>query len=126
MKKLKVEIDEKGRMVLPKQIRQEMNLKKEATLIFNENSKETIILPEFHGNFIKIEFTLEDKPGSLAKIATELAKKNIDLISTESQTLEQEHVAKWNVTCETSKFQGDLKVFLNGLKRRKIILNYKF
>lgn len=126
MKKLKVEIDEKGRIVLPKQIRQEMNLKKEATLIFNENSKETIILPEFHGNFIKIEFTLDDKPGSLAKIASELAKKNIDLVSTESQTIEHEHVAKWNVTCETSKFQGDLKLFLNNLKKRKIILNYKF
>ena len=102
-----IRLDTRGRLVIPNEFRESLDLKKgDNVLVSLDSKKNTISINPVYGeskNLIKLELTFGDKPGCLAKIATKLAELKIDLIMTESKSFERGTKARWNIIADMSK-----------------------
>jgi len=102
-----IKLDTRGRLVIPNEFRETLDLKEGDNVLLSLDSKNnTIIVSPIYGkenNLVKIDIEFSDKPGSLAKIADKLAELNIDLIMTESKSFERGTKARWNIIADISK-----------------------
>jgi len=102
-----IRLDTRGRLVIPNEFRESLDLKEgDNVLVSLDSKKNTISINPVYGeskNLIKLELTFGDKPGCLAKIATKLAELKIDLIMTESKSFERGTKARWNIIADMSK-----------------------
>lgn len=102
-----IKLDTRGRLVIPNEFRETLDLKEGDNVLVSLDSKNNSITinPIYTetNNLIKMELTFDDKPGSLAKIATKLAELKIDLIMTESKSFERGANARWNIIADISK-----------------------
>jgi len=102
-----IKLDTRGRLVIPSEFRETLDLKEgDNVLLSLDSKKNTISINPIYGeskNLIKLELTFGDKPGCLAKIATKLAGLKIDLIMTESKSFERGQKARWNIIADISK-----------------------
>jgi len=102
-----IRLDTRGRLVIPNEFREILDLKEGDNVLVSLDSKtNTISINPIYGeskNLIKLELTFGDKPGCLAKIATKLAELKIDLIMTESKSFERGTKARWNIIADISK-----------------------
>ena len=102
-----IRLDTRGRLVIPGEFRENLNLQEGDNVLISLDSKTNniIISPIYSDtkNLIKMELTFGDKPGSLAKIATKLSELKIDLIMTESKSFERGTKARWNIIADVSK-----------------------
>lgn len=102
-----IKLDTRGRLVIPNEFREALDLKEGDNVLISLDSKSnTITISPIYGeenNLVKIEIEFGDTPGCLAKIATKLAELNVDLVMTESKSFERGTKARWNIVADISK-----------------------
>lgn len=102
-----IRLDTRGRLVIPNEFRETLDLKEGDNVLLSLDSKtSTIIISPVYGkpkDLIQIEIEFGDTPGCLAKIATKLAKLKIDLIMTESKSYQRGKKARWEIIADISR-----------------------
>ena len=102
-----IKLDTRGRLVIPTEFREILNLKEGDEVLVSLDSKtDTIIISPTYGepkNLVKIEIEFSDSPGCLAKIAQKIAKMKLDLIMTESKSSQRGKKARWDIIADISK-----------------------
>ncbi len=97
-----VTLDARGRVVIPYIIRKSVGITTNSQLmvVADSDSKEIRIKPvgmAEESNLMKFRITMEDVPGSLARIATTFGDLGISLIYGESMSVEIDKLAIWTV-----------------------------
>ena len=99
-------LDEKGRLVIPNEFREALDLKEgDEILISLDQKTDTLIISPIYGtqnNLIRMELDFGDTPGCLAKIAKKIADMKIDLIMTESKSSQRGKKARWDIVADIS------------------------
>lgn len=117
-----VKVDSKGRILVPLAIRDVVKLREGAyvTLVADPERREITIVPLADPSVRVAELRIEmpDVPGSLATIAKLLADVNIDLLASESRTLERGKLAEWRIIADVSKSGHSLKEIGKKLKEK--------
>ena len=102
-----IKLDTRGRLVIPNEFREILNLKEGDEVLISLDSKtDTLMISPTYGeskNLIKIEIEFSDAPGCLAKIADKIAKMKIDLVMTESKSSQRGKKARWDIIADISK-----------------------
>ncbi|MBN2066316.1 MAG: AbrB/MazE/SpoVT family DNA-binding domain-containing protein [Candidatus Thermoplasmatota archaeon] len=102
-----VRLDARGRLVLPNEFRESLNLKEgDEVLVSLDQKTDTLLISPIYGNqtdLVKMEIEFGDTPGCLAKIAEKVADLKIDLIMTESKSSQRGKRARWDITADMSK-----------------------
>lgn len=102
-----IRLDTRGRLVLPNEFREKLNLKEGDEILISLDSKtDTLIISPIYGkpsDLVKIEIEFGDTPGCLAKIAKKIADIKIDLIMTESKSSQRGKRARWDIIADISK-----------------------
>jgi len=101
-----VSFDNRGRLVVPKIIRQSLGLTEDTQLMMvaDSESKEIRITPvafDVKQKPIKLRIKIIDAPGSLAKIASTFGELGMSLMYGESAVLEKDKTAIWTVISPT-------------------------
>jgi AbrB family looped-hinge helix DNA binding protein len=100
-------LDIRGRLVIPNEFREALNLKEGDEVLISLDSKtDTLLISPIYGrstNLVKMEIEFGDTPGCLAKIAKKIADMKIDLIMTESRSSQRGKKARWDVIADISK-----------------------
>ena len=114
-----IRLDTRGRLVIPNEFRESLDLKEGDNVLISLDSKtNTLSINPIYGQenyLIQMEIKFGDKPGSLAKIATLLAKNKIDLIMTESKSYERGSKARWDIIADISKSNLSIQEIKNEL-----------
>jgi AbrB family looped-hinge helix DNA binding protein len=98
-----VKLDSKGRIIVPFHIRDYLGLKEGTELLVTNNEKRELkILPLMNGKTSEIKIMLSDLPGSMAKIVNTIARHNVDVLMSMSQTIEKGKSAEWTAMVDTS------------------------
>ena len=120
-----IKLDTRGRLVIPNEFRESLDLKEGDNVLISLNSKSnTITISPIYGeenNLIKMEIEFGDTPGCLAKIATKLAKSNVDLIMTESKSFERGTKARWDIIADISKSNFTIKQLKDELLKTNFV-----
>ena len=102
-----IRLDTRGRLVIPNEFRETLDLKEGDEVLMSLDMKtNTLIISPIYGkadNLAKIEIEFDDKPGSLAKLAETMAKINIDLVMTESKSFQRGAKARWYIIADMTK-----------------------
>ena len=102
-----IKLDTRGRLVIPNEFREILNLKEgDEVLLSLDSKKDTITISPIYGtpkDLIKMEIEFGDTPGCLAKIAKKIADLKIDLIMTESKSSQRGKRARWDIIADISK-----------------------
>jgi len=106
-------VDEKGRLLIPSDIRKALGLEPGVEALVGVEGKRAMISPVFDKKVYDIKIIMGDTPGTLAKIAALLSKEGFDIIMSESRSLERERSAEWDLT---GKYKGDLSSLVRKLK----------
>ena len=106
-------VDEKGRLLIPSDIRKALGLEPGVEALVGVEGKRAMISPVFDKKVYDIKIIMGDTPGTLAKIAALLSKEGFDIIMSESRRLERERSAEWDLT---GKYKGDLSSLVRKLK----------
>lgn len=115
MKIERVKLDSKGRIVLPASFRNSLSLNENdyAYAALNEDNSTVVISTKPKEKLFELKIELGDEPGSLAKLAKVLSDFKVDLVSTESHSIERTKTATWRVTCS---FEGNWQALTSKLK----------
>jgi AbrB family looped-hinge helix DNA binding protein len=120
-----IRLDTRGRLVIPNEFRESLDLKEGDNVLISLNSKSNIVtISPIYGeenNLIKIEIEFGDTPGCLAKIATKLAELNVDLIMTESKSYNRGTKARWDIVADISKSNFTIKQLKEELLKTKFV-----
>lgn len=102
-----IRLDTRGRLVIPNEFRESLNLKEGDEVLMSLDSKtDTLMISPIYGepkDLIKMEIEFGDTPGCLAKIAQKIADMKIDLVMTESKSSERGKKARWCIIADISK-----------------------
>jgi len=120
-----IRLDTRGRLVIPNEFRESLDLKEGDNVLISLNSKSnTITISPIYGeenNLIKMEIEFGDTPGCLAKIAAKLAELNVDLIMTESKSFERGTKARWDIVADISKTNFSIKQLKDELLKTNFV-----
>jgi AbrB family looped-hinge helix DNA binding protein len=120
-----IKLDTRGRLVIPNEFRESLDLKEgDNVLISLEPKTNTITISPIYGeenNLVKLEIEFGDTPGCLAKIANKLAELNVDLIMTESKSYERGTKARWNIVADISKTDFSIKQLKEKLLKTNFV-----
>ena len=115
-----VRLDTRGRLVIPNEFRENLDLKEGDEVIISLDTKtKTLTINPIYGkpsNLVTIEIEFGDTPGCLAKIAQKIADLNIDLVMTESKSSQRGKKARWNIIGDISNSPYSL----NTIKQRML------
>jgi len=106
-------VDEKGRLLIPSDIRKALGLEPGVEVLVGVEGRTAVVSPVFDKRVYEMRIIMGDKPGSLAKIAAFLSKEGFDIIMSESRSLERERSAEWDLT---GKYSGDFSSLVRNLK----------
>ena len=102
-----IKLDTRGRLVIPSEFRETLDLKEGDNILLSLDSKtNTITISPIYGeskDLVKIEIEFGDTPGCLAKIAKKISDLKIDLIMTESKSSQRGTKARWDIIADISK-----------------------
>jgi AbrB family looped-hinge helix DNA binding protein len=109
-----ITIDERGRIVIPKEARNALGITTDSQLMMISDSevKEIRITPiglsgEKHP--IKLRVTMSDAPGALAKLATLFGTFGLSMMYSEAVIVEKDKSAIWTVISEKPEDLEDLR-----------------
>jgi AbrB family looped-hinge helix DNA binding protein len=107
-----IRLDTRGRLVIPNEFRENLNLKEGDEVLLSLDTKtDTISISPIYGkltDLVKIEIEFGDTPGCLAKIAKKIAALKIDLIMTESKSSQRGKKARWDIIADISKCKNSV------------------
>ncbi len=117
----KLKIDSRGRVVLPQAFRKMLGLKENDTAyaVLDEENRRLLLSASAEEPLVYLEVLIADHPGALAKAASVLEQEGLDLVSTESHSVNRGSEAVWRVTARCDKRFAELKA---GLLRRDVRL----
>jgi AbrB family looped-hinge helix DNA binding protein len=102
-----VRLDTRGRLVIPNEFREPLNLNEgDEVLLSLDKKTDSITISPIYGktkDLVKMEIEMGDSPGCLARIAQKLGDMKIDLIMTESKSSQRGKAARWNIIADLSK-----------------------
>ncbi len=102
-----VRLDTRGRLVIPNEFREQLNLNEgDEVLLSLDKKTDSITISPIYGktkDLVKMEIEMGDSPGCLARIAQKLGDMKIDLIMTESKSSQRGKAARWNIIADLSK-----------------------
>lgn len=102
-----IKLDTRGRLVIPNEFRESLNLKEGDEVLISLDSKtDTLTISPIYGeatDLVKMEIEFGDTPGCLAKIAEKIAEMKIDLVLTESKSSQRGKRARWDIIADVSK-----------------------
>lgn len=102
-----VRLDTRGRLVIPNEFREPLNLKEgDEVLLSLDQKTDTITISPISGtpkDIVKMEIEFGDTPGCLARLAQKIADMNIDLVMTESKSSQRGKTARWTIIADLSK-----------------------
>ena len=102
-----VKLDTRGRLVIPNEYRETLDLKEGDEVLMSLDSKtDTLIISPIYGestNLVRMEIEFGDTPGCLAKIAQKIADLKIDLVMSESKSSQRGKKARWSMIVDISK-----------------------
>ena len=123
-----VKVDSKGRITIPLVIREALDIREgmNVLLIADTNKKEVIVSPiSEEARLLEIEFEMEDRPGALAEVVSELARQGIDMIITRCTALKRGETAECLVVADISKSaittEKELERLLNRLEPIRMV-----
>ncbi|VVC04060.1 Transcriptional regulator MraZ [Candidatus Bilamarchaeum dharawalense] len=118
MKIEKTNLDSKGRALIPKSFREAIGLREnDPVFVSLDDANNALILSQYsEKNLFQITITMNDKPGTLAWLATVLYENSFDLIVTESHSVLRTKGAVWRVI-------GAFKEKYDVVKLRKKLLS---
>lgn len=120
-----IRLDTRGRLVIPNEFRESLDLKEGDNVLISLDSKtNTITISPIYGeenDLVKMEIEFGDTPGYLAKIATKLAELNVDLIMTESKSFERGTKARWDIVADISKSDFSIKQLKEELLKTNFV-----
>lgn len=120
-----IKVDSKGRIIIPNSFRETLGIKfGENIEAYLDKENERIILFPIEKKTKKITFLFGDRPGALAKVASILAKNNVDLVYTSSRSLKRKKEAQWEVIADLSG--AKLEKLKSDLKKEKEIRAFRF
>jgi len=101
-----ITIDDRGRIVIPKQARNDLGITTNSQLMMVSDSevKELKITPiglKNDSNLIKLKITMKDVPGALAKLATLFGDLKLSMMYSEAVIVEKDKTAVWTVISES-------------------------
>ena len=103
-----IRLDTRGRLVIPNEFRETLDLKEGDDVLMSLDSKtDTLIISPIYGkptDLIRMEIEFGDTPGCLAKIAQKIADMKIDLVMTESKSSQRGKKARWSIIADISKY----------------------
>jgi AbrB family looped-hinge helix DNA binding protein len=115
-----IRLDTRGRLVIPNEFREILNLKEGDEVLLSLDAKtDTITISPIYGvpkDLVKIDIEFGDTPGCLAKIAKKIADLKIDLIMTESKSSQRGKRARWDIIADISK----CNISINEIKQKII------
>lgn len=107
-----IRLDTRGRLVIPNEFRETLNLKEGDEVLMSLDSKtDTLVISPIYGeprDLVRMEIEFGDAPGCLAKIAQKLADMKIDLIMTESKSSQRGKRARWDIIADISKCSSSI------------------
>ncbi|MEM7813922.1 MAG: ACT domain-containing protein [Candidatus Aenigmatarchaeota archaeon] len=99
-----VTVDSKGRVLIPYHIRELLDIDIGSQFIIMSNyNGEIKMLPLRKGKTAEIHILMVDKPGSLTAITQALAHAEVDIVLSQSKTLERGHLAEWSAIADISE-----------------------
>ncbi len=109
-----ISIDERGRIVIPKEARNALGITTNSQLmmISDSEAKEIRITPiGLSGDKIpiKLRVTMADIPGALARLATLFGNLGLSMMYSEAVIIEKDKTAVWTVISERPDNLDDLK-----------------
>jgi len=120
-----IKLDTRGRLVIPNEFRENLDLKEGDNVLVSLNSENNAItISPIYGdnkNLIKMEIEFGDSPGCLAKIATKLAELKVDLIMTESKSYQRGKKARWDIVADISKTKFSTKQIKEELLKNRYV-----
>ena len=124
-----VTIDDRGRIVIPKQARNDLGITTNSQLMMVSDSevKELKITPiglKDDSNLIKLKITMKDAPGALAKLATLFGDLKLSMMYSEAVIVEKDKTAVWTVISESP--QSPLEELEKILKEKGNALQVEF
>ncbi|MFW9950673.1 MAG: hypothetical protein ACFFKA_11195 [Candidatus Thorarchaeota archaeon] len=120
-----ITIDDRGRIVIPKQARNDLGITTNSQLMMVSDSevKELKITPiglKDESKLVKLKITMKDIPGALAKLATLFGDLKLSMMYSEAVIVEKDKTAVWTVISESPESHLDLEKILkekgNALK----------
>jgi len=123
-----VKVDSKGRITIPLVIREALDIREgmNVLLIADTSKKEVIVSPiSEEAQLLEIEFEMEDRPGALAEVVSELARQGVDMIITRCTALKRGETAECLVVADISKSaittEKELERLLNRLEPIRMV-----
>ncbi|MHA1221060.1 MAG: AbrB family transcriptional regulator [Candidatus Heimdallarchaeota archaeon] len=114
-----VRVDSRGRITMPSSLRETIGISEgmHVMLVGDLEKREIRIVPfaDPEADLYEIHITLTDIPGSLAKAAAIIAENNVDLLTSQSQTLRRGQSAEWYVVADISKAKISLTAIGNKI-----------
>lgn len=102
-----IRLDTRGRLVIPNEFREHLDLKEGDEVLMSLDPKtDTLTISPVYGepkDMVKMEIEFGDAPGCLAKIAQKIADMKIDLVMTESKSSQRGKRARWDIIADISK-----------------------
>ena len=113
-----IRLDTRGRLVIPNEFRETLDLKEGDNVLVSLDSKtNTISISPIYGkvnDLVQMEIEFGDTPGSLANIANKISDLKIDLVMTESKSSQRGSKARWYIIADKSK----CKLSINEIKQK--------
>jgi AbrB family looped-hinge helix DNA binding protein len=101
-----IRLDTRGRLVIPNEFRETLNLKEGDEVLMSLDTKtDALIISPIYGeptDLVRMEIEFGDTPGCLAKIAQKIANMKIDLVMTESKSSQRGKKARWDIIGDIS------------------------
>jgi len=123
-----VKVDSKGRITIPLVIREALDIREgmNVLLIADTSKKEVIVSPiSEEAQLLEVEFEMEDRPGALAEVVSELARQGVDMIITRCTALKRGETAECLVVADISKSaittEKELERLLNRLEPIRMV-----
>lgn len=122
-----VRINEKGELLIPANIRDLIGIVEGMHVMLKADidKRELRITPftTAEADIVEFRITLADVPGSLAKCATFLGEHNINLLASESKTIQSGEIAEWIVVADITKCSENIRDLCKILIEKGIAKN---
>lgn len=124
-----VKVDSRGRILIPSTVRAGVGLAKGMYVMIHADTErreiKVVPLAGPKAKLVSFRMVISDVPGALAKVASIMAKHGVDLLASQSRTLERGRTAEWAAVGDVSGCKISLKSLKEALEEEGSAANVK-